>query len=86
MSSTDVSEAVVKLQRLSEERAGKVLSLIDDLAELEALEDAEDLKDAREALAEIRTANTIPGPASKAQFANTADQNVPSGKNHDNHL
>ena len=59
MSSADVSGAVIKLQKLSDERAGKVLSLIDDLAELEALEDAEDLKDAREALAEIRSATTI---------------------------
>lgn len=59
MSSADVSGAVIKLQKLSDERAGKVLSLIDDLAELEASEDAEDLKDAREALAEIQSATTI---------------------------
>lgn len=51
-----VSEAIAKLQTLSPERAEKVVSLIEDLAELEALENAEDLKAAREALAD-------PGPA-----------------------
>ena len=45
------AEAITKLQSLSEERANKVFSLIEDLAELEALENAADLKDAREALA-----------------------------------
>ena len=54
MSSTDVADAVAKLQNLSQERADRVLSLIEDLAELEALEDAEDLKEAREVLAETR--------------------------------
>ena len=45
------TEAITKLQGLSSERASKVISLIEDLAELEALENAADLKDAREALA-----------------------------------
>jgi hypothetical protein len=47
-----VSEAFAKLQTLSEERAARVISLIEDLAELEALEDAEDLAAANEALKE----------------------------------
>ena len=61
MGVTDVSNAVSKLQNLSEERASKVLSLFDDLAELEALEDADDLKDAREALAEMQAADSGKG-------------------------
>lgn len=47
-----LSEAVVKLERLSPERAGKVVALIEDLAELEALENEADLKAARATLAE----------------------------------
>ncbi len=50
-----VSDAVTMLQALSEERASRVLSLIEDLAELEAREDAEDLAAAREALADGET-------------------------------
>ena len=46
------SEAITKLQNLSEERASRVLSLIEDLVELEALENAADLKAARQALAD----------------------------------
>ncbi|MBI5387754.1 MAG: hypothetical protein HZA90_24090 [Verrucomicrobia bacterium] len=46
-------EAIIsKLQSLSPERAERVVSLIDDLAELQALEDKQDLEDARAALAE----------------------------------
>jgi transcription elongation GreA/GreB family factor len=52
------AEAIKKLQSLSEERAGKVCALIEDLAELEALENAADLKDGREALAEVEAART----------------------------
>lgn len=48
----DITEACAKLARLSEARAQRVLSLIDDLAELEALEEAEDILAARKALAE----------------------------------
>ena len=44
------SEAIVKLQNLSAERANRVLCLIEDLAELEELENAADLKAARQAL------------------------------------
>ena len=47
-----VAEAMAKMQTLSEERAARVISLIEDLAELEAREDAEDLAAAREALAD----------------------------------
>ena len=46
------SEAIVKLQNLSEERANRVFCLIEDLAELEELENAADLKAARQALAD----------------------------------
>ena len=44
-------QAIAKLRSLSDERAEKVVSLIDDLAELEALENLDDLKAAREVLA-----------------------------------
>ena len=47
-----VSDAIAKLQTLSDERAARVVSLIEDLAELEARENAEDLAAAREALAD----------------------------------
>jgi hypothetical protein len=56
-----VSEALAKMQTLSEERAARVISLIEDLADLEAREDAEDLAAANEALAEFRkTGEAIP--------------------------
>ena len=48
-----VADAIAKMQTLSDERAARVVSLIEDLAELEAREEAEDLAAAREALAEI---------------------------------
>ncbi len=47
-----VADAVAKMQTLSDERAARVVSLIEDLADLEAREDAEDLAAAREALAD----------------------------------
>ena len=53
MSSTQLSDAVAKLGRLSESRAERVVSLIDDLAELEALETTADLAAARAALGEV---------------------------------
>jgi methionine synthase I (cobalamin-dependent) len=46
-----ITEAVAKLENLSQDRANKVVSLIDDLSELEALETAADLKAARATLA-----------------------------------
>ncbi len=47
-----VADAVAKMQTLSDERAARVVSMIEDLAELEARENAEDLAAAREALTE----------------------------------
>jgi len=47
-----VSDAVAKMQTLSEESAARVVSLIEDLAELEARENAEDLAAAHATLAE----------------------------------
>ena len=47
-----LNEAYAKLSALSDERAQRVLSLIEDLAELEARETEEDLAAAREALAD----------------------------------
>jgi hypothetical protein len=45
---------MAKLEHLSDVRAQRVLSLIEDLAELEALENTEDLKAARDALGESK--------------------------------
>ena len=52
MSRAELSEAIAKLGTLSESRASRVVSLIEDLTELEALENAADLKAARDALSE----------------------------------
>ncbi|MBI4663306.1 MAG: hypothetical protein HY735_31280 [Verrucomicrobia bacterium] len=49
---SSLADAVNKLGNLSPDRAKKVLSLIDDLAELEALELEADLAAARKSLAE----------------------------------
>ncbi|MBA3542888.1 MAG: hypothetical protein H0T83_00355 [Chthoniobacterales bacterium] len=54
MSKTDLTEALLKLEHLSDARAQQVFSLIQDFAELEALENAADLKAARDALAESK--------------------------------
>jgi hypothetical protein len=78
MSSTDVTEAMTKLKNLSEERAHKVLSIIEDLAELEALEDADDLKDAREVLAEVNAASSASPTGAKVEFSNDRDDNSPA--------
>lgn len=51
MTMVALNEAYEKLASLSEERAKHVVSLIEDLAELEARENAEDLAAARAALA-----------------------------------
>jgi hypothetical protein len=61
-----VSDAASKLQTLSEERAAMVISLIEDLAELQAREDAEDLKAASEALADGEA--PIPWEEAKARL------------------
>jgi hypothetical protein len=50
----EVSDALAKLQTLSEERVARVVSLIEDLAELQARENAEDLAAAHESLAEYK--------------------------------
>jgi hypothetical protein len=52
VSNVDLAEAIAKLETLSDVRAKRVLSLIEDLTELEALEDVADLKAARNALGE----------------------------------
>jgi hypothetical protein len=78
MSSTAVTGAVTKLANLSQERADEVLSLIEDLAELEALEDAEDLKGAREVLAELRRPSPARPTGGKVEFVNAGTDNVPS--------
>ncbi len=52
MSEADLTQAMAKLEHLSDVRAKRVLSLIEDLTELEALENAADIKAARDALSE----------------------------------
>jgi hypothetical protein len=47
-----LNDAYTKLAGLSDERARRVVELIEDLAELEAREEAEDLAAARAALAD----------------------------------
>ena len=60
-----LNEAYARLANLSEERAQRVLSLIEDLADLEALENAEDLIAARQVLA---NPESVPWPALKAEL------------------
>jgi hypothetical protein len=52
VSKAELVEAIAKLETLSDSRARRVVSLIEDLTELETLENAADLKAARDALAE----------------------------------
>jgi len=52
VSNADLTDAIAKLETLSDSRAKRVVSLIEDLTELEALENAADLKAARDALGE----------------------------------
>jgi len=47
-----VADAYAMMQTLSVERVSRVISLIEDLADLEAREEAEDLAAARESLAD----------------------------------
>ena len=55
-----LNDAWSKLAALSDERARRVVELIEDLAELEARENAEDLAAAQESLAEYeKTAEAI---------------------------
>lgn len=64
-----VSDAVAKMQTLSDERAARVVSMIEDLAELEAREDAEDLAAAQAALARIAAGGQpVPWETVKAEL------------------
>ena len=54
MSNAELTDVMAKLERLSQGRIERVISLIKDLAELEALETASDLKEARAALGEAQ--------------------------------
>ncbi len=60
-----LNEAYARLASLSDERAKRVLSLIEDLSELEALENAEDVVAAKEALA---NPETVPWQALKREL------------------
>ena len=60
-----LSEAYARLASLSEERAQRVVSLIEDLAHLEALENAEDLAAAKQVLA---NPESVPWPSLKAEL------------------
>lgn len=66
-----MTEAVARLENLSQDRAKKVVSLIDDLAELEALETAADLSAARATLAnpgECITIDELPDHLPNSRF------------------
>jgi hypothetical protein len=52
VSKVELTDAISKLETLSDARAKRVVSLIEDLTDLEALENAADLKAARDGLAE----------------------------------
>jgi hypothetical protein len=52
VSKVELADAIAKLETLSDFRAKRVVSLIEDFTELEALENAADLKAARDALGE----------------------------------
>jgi hypothetical protein len=60
-----LNEAYARLANLSEERAKRVLSLIEDLSDLEALENAEDVVAAKEALADPKA---VPWQALKREL------------------
>ena len=62
-----LDEACARLAGLSEERAKRVLLLIEDLAELEALENAEDLTAARQVLAHSDSV-PLPWPNLKSEL------------------
>jgi hypothetical protein len=61
-----INDAYAKLASLSEDRAWRVVELIDDLAELEAIENAQDAAAAREALADRET--PVPWEEAKARL------------------
>jgi hypothetical protein len=60
-----LNEAYARLANLSEERAKRVFSLIEDLAELEARENAEDLAAARNVIA---NPESVPWQTLKAEL------------------
>jgi hypothetical protein len=60
-----LSEAYARLAGLSEERAQRVVSLIEDLSHLEALENAEDMAAARQILA---NPESVPWSSLKAEL------------------
>lgn len=66
MSKADLAGAIAKLEHLSELRAQRVLSLIEDLAELEALENTADLTAARDAL--VDSEPPVPWTEAKAKL------------------
>ena len=64
-----VSDAHAMMQTHSEERVSRVVSLIVDLADLEAREEAEDLAAAREALSDIAAGEKpVPWEQVKAEW------------------
>lgn len=66
---SEVTEAAAKMQTLSEERAARMVSLIEDLADLEARENEEDVAAAREALARIAAGEKpVPWEGLKAEL------------------
>jgi hypothetical protein len=66
---TAMADAFAKMQTLSEERASRVISLIEDLAELEARENAEDIADSDKAIEEYeRTGEATPWEDLKKQL------------------
>jgi len=73
VSSADATEAITKLKNLSDARAERVLSLIEELSELEALENAADLKAASDALAE----KEVPLPWTEAKAKLDAQFGLP---------
>jgi hypothetical protein len=72
---TAASDVIAKMQTLSDERAARVVSLIEDLADLEARENAEDIAAAREALAD----GEAPVPGGSGSEAECRTRSVLSG-------
>ena len=61
-----MNDAYAKLASLSEERAKRVIALIEDLAELESIENSQDLAAAQEALADGE--HPVPWEEAKARL------------------
>src|SRR5437773_6402369 len=71
MSKVELTDAIAKLETLSDARAKRIMSLIEDLTELEALENAADLKATRDALGESEETSTVGAGESQAGCANS---------------